>query len=812
MASRYQHVLAAPAARRLALLIGIDQYPESVCDCPPIRGTVLQGAVTDVNLQRELLIHRFGFQPADVLTLTNGEATRSSIEAAFSSHLVDQARPGDVVVFHFSGFGSRVRLNSADEQAKSVSHTVPDLTRNSLVPVDGVLPTEEAPLINDLMEDTLALLLRSLQTEKVVTVLDLSYAQPSATLMGGLRIRSRPSVPSGQLNPAEQEQQQQLISKRRSLRKAIAPYWNPAQLPGVILTASTDHQIAAEAQWNGFSAGLFTYALTQQLWWTTPKTSISVNVSQAGGTVEQITGVQQRPTLIKGGRKPANFEGLPPTTEVPDGADGVVVGADQDGDLARIWLAGLPAMVLANYGTNSLLSVIPARPPGAPKTDAEPASVVAPTDAETATAAAAAAPPEAAAMSAEPVGDADTGTTDSPPPDGHLLQVRSRNGLYVRAKPCCQTGTQKLVRTGQLVREILRTVPRNIGLTVALDFSLERIERVDATSAIAGIPKISSVVAGEQPADCLFGKAMPPIRTAAASLGSGSAQTGADRSADAPVTPSGISPGDKVYGLFNLGRTAIPNTLIESEEAVKTAINRMAPQLRTLLAAKLLRLTTNQGTSRLGVRATLEMVAPQERILMQQTTVRAKWLPPDNRLATLLTNQGEVPSLPIGSRIQFRILNYSDRPVYCILLGVDSGGNATALYPAIQDRSNEASAAPGDSVIAPDEILTVPQANVSAEWLISGPPGLAETHLIFSQAPFAKTVKALGKAMRPMGNSRRLSLLSDPLAIAEAVLDDLNRASLAAESTAKLDIPADMYALHVDQWATLSFIYQVVDA
>ncbi|MEB3359895.1 MAG: caspase family protein [Synechococcales bacterium] len=812
MASRCQQVLAAPTSRRLALLVGINQYPETVCDCPPLRGAALQGAVTDIDLQRELLIHRFGFQPADVLTLSDGEATRSNIEAAFDSHLVAQARPGDVVVFHFSGFGSRVRLHAVDGQTGLVNQTDPVLIRNSLVPVDGLLPTEEAPLINDLMEDTLALLLRSLQTEEVVTVLDLSYAQPSATLVGGLRIRSRPSVPSGQLNPTEQDQQQVLISKLRSPRKAIAPYWDPTQLPGVILTASSDNQIAAEAQWNGFSAGLFTYALTQQLWWTTPETSISINLSQAGGTVEQVAGVQQRPTLMRGGRKPPNFDGLSSSMGIPGGADGVVVGTDQEGDSTRVWLAGLPAVVLANYGASSLLSVVPSDPLKALGLDKAASSDAVATEAIAPEIAASEPPLAKPPQAAEPSGGSDPKALNPANADGHLLQVRSRDGLYIKAKPCCRTGSQKLVQTGQLVREILRTVPRNIGLTVALDFSLERIERVDATSAIAGIPKINSVVAGEQPADCLFGKAMPPVRTAAASLATGTTSSDATRSADTPVPPSGISPGNKVYGLFNLGRTAIPNTLIESEEAVKTAINRMTPQLRTLLAAKLLRLTTNQGTSRLGVRATLEMVAPQERILMQQTTVRARWSPPDNRLATLLTSQGEVPSLPIGSRIQFRVLNYSDRPVYCILLGVDSGGNATALYPAIPDRSSEASTTPGDGIIAPGEILTVPQANISAEWSISGPPGLAETHLIFSQTPFSKTVKVLEKAMRPMGNSRRLSLVSDPLAIAEAVLDDLSHSSLTAESIAGLDIPSDVYALHVDRWATLSFIYQVVDA
>jgi hypothetical protein len=69
------------------------------------------------------------------------------------------------------------------------------------------------------------------------------------------------------------------------------------------------------------------------------------------------------------------------------------------------------------------------------------------------------------------------------------------------------------IQVGQLVQEAIRVLPRNLGLTVALDVHLERIERVDATSAFANIPSVSSVVvAGEQPADYLFGKVQEEAR------------------------------------------------------------------------------------------------------------------------------------------------------------------------------------------------------------------------------------------------------------------------------------------------------------
>jgi hypothetical protein len=104
---RYFQALAQSGGRKLALIVGINQYP---------RSTALGGCVTDVELQRELLIHRFGFKSSDILTLTDSQATRENIETAFIEHLTEQAKAGDVVLFHFSGYGSRVKMASPRQE------------------------------------------------------------------------------------------------------------------------------------------------------------------------------------------------------------------------------------------------------------------------------------------------------------------------------------------------------------------------------------------------------------------------------------------------------------------------------------------------------------------------------------------------------------------------------------------------------------------------------------------------------------------------------------------------------------------------
>jgi hypothetical protein len=759
---RYQQALAQPTRRKLALLVGINQYPESVCDCTLSRGNALLGCLTDVELQRELLVARFGFQPSDILILTDQQANRTAIEAAFLSHLTGQARPGDVVLFHFSGFGSRFQLDGSSEEY------------SSLVPVDGFLPTEEMPLLNDLPTETLGLLLRSLSTEQVITVLDVSYMPPeNKSLYGNLRIRSRPNPPSGQMHESELAFQETLLSQTQVTPSQIKTQWQSGQLPGIVLNATHHNQIAVEGQWSGFSAGLFTYTLTQQLWWATPTTTLRVNLSRTNKTINQIIGIEQQPYLS--GQK-AQDQNLLPYFIAPEplnGADGVVKLIEEDGVVAQIWLAGLPTAVLEYYGVGSILSL-------------QPVQSVNPTLAE-----------------AIP-GSSDSATRASS--DSSLLQIRSRDGLTARARLCCASAPPTYpLQAGQLVQEVVRILPRNIGLVVGLDSSLARIERVDATSAFAAIPRVSAVIAGEQPADYLFGKTYPQEQMLArALLPNLNPSDGTTIHALSNTLPSSR----ESYGLFSLGHTVIPGSLTADSEAVKTAVNRITPKLQTLLANKLLRLTANQGSSRLGVRATLEMVAPQERIVAQQETIRATELLPQGKLAALFVGDGALPTLPIGSHIRYRLQNYSDRPIYFVLLGLESNGNAIALQPPSQNNNLLSETQPW-GIITAGETLIIPQSLTPSEWTIHPPVGIVETHLIFSSAPFRETLTILRATTSPGDSLYRLTSLRNPLDVAQAILQDLHQASAAST---QIEIPSDGYGLNVNAWATLSFDYQVVEA
>ena len=157
---RYAKVLAQSTPRKLALLVGINDYPNT-------NGfAALKGCVTDVELQRHLLIHRFGFNSKDIRTLTDKQATRQGILDAFEEHLIRKAKPGDVIVFHYSGHGSRVTDPDSDNA---------DKLNSTFVPVDAQLPTgfpDKGGVVQDIMGHTLFLLMSAVQSENFTVVLD----------------------------------------------------------------------------------------------------------------------------------------------------------------------------------------------------------------------------------------------------------------------------------------------------------------------------------------------------------------------------------------------------------------------------------------------------------------------------------------------------------------------------------------------------------------------------------------------------------------------------------------------------------------
>ena len=683
----YYQALAQSHRRKLALLIGINQYPQS---------PALGGCVTDVELQTELLINRCGFAAADILTLTDEQASKDFITAAFLDHLGKQAKSGDVVIFHFSGYGTRVKLRN-----EQILDQIPDFSKKSGI-YNAIVSVDE----NNLLEETLLVLLRSLPTNQVTAILDTSYYHPSELKPTGLRMRTRPELSTARLQIEELEFLSQLKSQKSANNN-----------PLIINATSELNQQAGEFLFSNWTAGLLTYALTQYLWETTPAKTIPVFLSGVATSMYQLGGKQQ-PSLVNEPKKSQNALIVDYFSIDKLRSIGVVKAIDDDGKTVKLWLGGLPPQVLTNYGVSSRLTL-------------------------------------------------DT---------GEELVVKSRSGLIAKAQFTNKEIT-KLPQVGQIVQEFIRVLPRNIHVNVALDQGLERIERVDATSVFSGISRIANIVTIEETADYVFGKvAQIPSR----------------------------------YGLFCLGGELIINTIGEVGEAVKVAVQRLKPKFSTLLASKLWQLTENKGSSRLPVRATLEIVNNVlPRVFMVRDTLRSASI--DNTFQTPSYEEIAMPTIPVGSRLQYKIENLSDRPIYLILVGLNNNQNAFAFYPwEVFPETEIPPTKPQliEILIPPGQTMKIPDNQSEPGWLLPTRYTFCEHQIILSTAPFQETLAALATTKYSTTDQQAISPLVNPLEVAQAILQDLHNAS---KVKTDMNITTnDAYILAVNNWASLNFSFQVV--
>jgi hypothetical protein len=87
-----------------AFLVGLNQYSNPQFS--------LQGCVNDVQSMKSILTDLYGFQQADVVTITDAAATNAAIVSGLKN-LVAGASIGDKLVFCYSGHGTRIVATDA---------------------------------------------------------------------------------------------------------------------------------------------------------------------------------------------------------------------------------------------------------------------------------------------------------------------------------------------------------------------------------------------------------------------------------------------------------------------------------------------------------------------------------------------------------------------------------------------------------------------------------------------------------------------------------------------------------------------------
>lgn len=148
------------SGQRLALLVGIDEYPQSLTPgVMPWRKLNTRRELADL---RKVLRDRYGFRDADIVTMTEKDtgkvpkASAAGIRAMFRSHLIQQAKPGAVVIFHFSGHGQQVADDDGTDQEA-------DGRDETLVPADSVDQRASQGAKVNLRDDEIGKWLKELQ-------------------------------------------------------------------------------------------------------------------------------------------------------------------------------------------------------------------------------------------------------------------------------------------------------------------------------------------------------------------------------------------------------------------------------------------------------------------------------------------------------------------------------------------------------------------------------------------------------------------------------------------------------------------------
>ncbi len=439
-ANRHAQVLAQGTPRKLALLVGINNYQTAL--------QPLEGCLTDVEMQRQLLINRFDFNPNDVLEIKDAQATRQGILTAFEEHLIKQAKPGDVVVFHYSGHGDRVLDPDPIGNDKYNSTMVPfDRPAASASSSDKPVP--------DIMGHTLFLLMSAIQTENLTVVLDSCYS--GGGKRGNLIVRAARKDKDVILaaSPEESEYQKQLLSQLNLPKDKFIADRNKGVAKGVVIASAKSDQVAADASFEGFHAGAFTYVMTQYLWQESRNSSFgtifenlafrTLDVASSSGTIQKPE-MDVKPDSNRS--KPLYFlEKTRPYAEA--------VIRKVDGNQVEFWLGGVASPSLAAFDKgNAVFAII-----------------------------------------------------DDQGQERGQIKQESRNGLVGRGT-VINSAQPGIVRPGTLLREQVRGIPADLTLRIGVDDSLGA-EKARAQAALQGQKQNRiELVSVEQRAttDCLLGR------------------------------------------------------------------------------------------------------------------------------------------------------------------------------------------------------------------------------------------------------------------------------------------------------------------
>ena len=693
---RYGRALAQSTPRKLALLVGINAYPNDGLFGP------LYGCVNDVELQYHLLVHRFGFQPSDIVKLTDQQATRQAILTTFEEHLIKQAKPGDIVVFHFSGHGSRVVDPDQD---------FPDGLNGTLVPVDSPLPEgfpSQGGPVQDITGHTLFLLGSAMPTENFTMILDSCHS--GGAKRGNLLIRARRGGNNLTMSEAELAYQDQWLSRLAMSPDTFINRRREGIAKGVAIASAKRDQYAADAPFEDFHAGAFTYVLTQYLWQQTGTTLFDNTLGNVARTTTQLSFSAQEPQFeTQPGstydRQPVYF-----TQKSTPPAEAVVTNIQ--GSDAEIWLGGVDPRSLAAFEQGAVLAGV-----------------------------------------------------DEAGQSRGLLEITARQGLIGRGRLLETT-----LPSGSLLQEQVRGIPTNITLRLGLDDSLNN-EKDAAREALGAISRVEPMDLGQGEVHYILGRMTP---------------TYLQELAGQPNLPA-----ENSLGLFSQGLDLVPGAYGTPGESITEAVVRLRPKLRSLLAARMVKLTLNPGSSRLAISATM-LPEGGNQLAANTFTVRgaSTQAPPPTP---------GIEQFPLGMRMRFQVENRETRDLYLSVIVIDAAGEMTVVFPVQWNAATETTLLPAG------QTMSIPDPNRDNFSLVTQEPkGRVEVLIVASSNPLEKALRALQGFARSTGQAEGPLGVSEPTQVIDGLIEDVSDVSRGSTGSAAVQ------PVSVTQLAALSITFDII--
>ncbi len=278
-------VLQTAVAAQKALLIGVGTYKH----LPYITSKGekldnLKGPANDVQKIKDMLISVYNFREDNILVLKDQEATREAILGQFNQWLVKGTRPGDLVLFYYSGHGTRI--------PKAASGFY-----KAICPYDTLLNAKKLSEAKLIINEELGELLGKLRGREVVVIMDSCHS-------GGMT-RSIRGIPVDELELTPAIQSKYLPIEITDVDSAEINRGMGLNIPKrgdgfedrISILSSREDQLSVEMTFpSGVIQGAFTAALLEGIGL---KKDISYRewFEQAKKTIKDKFGLEQDPQL-----------------------------------------------------------------------------------------------------------------------------------------------------------------------------------------------------------------------------------------------------------------------------------------------------------------------------------------------------------------------------------------------------------------------------------------------------------------------------------------------------------------------------------